>query len=321
MWKQFVAEREDQPGPAWLARFRAGREEAERWYRGRGPADRPTAAECRTALRRHMPELLPHYDRVCALVGDDELAHRILSQYRPAPVAHGCSQAIWLGGDGPALVRNYDYPLDIVSDRFELTAWSGRRVIGKAQRPWGGLLDGMNEDGLVASLAHGGGRAQGLGFSIILMLRCVLETCSRVAEAVEMLKTIPVAQSQNVVLLDRTGGHAILFLGPDRVPAVSEALACTNHQEEALARSGSVVRQQALLDGLAAPGASLADLVRRFLEPPVHVRQGGAATVYSAVYRPAAGRVDYIWPGKIWGQSFARFEEGAYRHDYGEAQG
>jgi predicted choloylglycine hydrolase len=147
-----------------------------------------------------MPELVPHYDKVCALIGDDDLAHRILSHYRPPPIIHGCSQAIWLGNGGPALVRNYDFPLDIVSDRFELTAWSGHRVIAKAQRPWGGCLDGMNEDGLVASLAAGGNRTQGLGFSVILLLRYVLETCTGVNQAIAALSRIPIALSQNVTL-------------------------------------------------------------------------------------------------------------------------
>src|ERR1700688_794476 len=126
MLKRFVFAREDRPGAAWLARFAAGRTRAERWYLGEGLADAPPAAESRAALRRHMPELMPHYDRVCALVGDDDLAHRMLSHYRPPPVVGGCSQALWLGRDGPALVRNYDFPLDVVSDRVELTSWSGR---------------------------------------------------------------------------------------------------------------------------------------------------------------------------------------------------
>jgi predicted choloylglycine hydrolase len=222
MFKRFMAVREDEPGDAWRARFAAGRDEAARWYLGSGRGPPPSPVECRAALRRHMPELVPHYDEACALqrfpfiwdhlvipyeretpsipqlthvlvgepdatspghalVGDDNLAHCILSHYRPPPIVHGCSQAIWLGDGGPALVRNYDFPLDVVSDRFELTAWSGHRVIAKAQRPWGGCLDGMNEDGLVASITDGGSGAQGLGFSVILLLRYVLETCSSVA--------------------------------------------------------------------------------------------------------------------------------------------
>ena len=323
MRKRFVFRREDWPEAAWLARFSAGRNEAERWYLGEGMADPPSAAECRAALRTHMPELVPHYDRVCGLVGDDDLAHRILSHYRPPPLFSGCSQAVWLGSEGPALLRNYDFPLDIVSDGFEATAWSGREVIAKAQRPWGGCLDGMNEDGLVASLTFGGSSAQGRGFSIILMLRYVLETCSRVDEAAAALSRIPVAMSQNVILLDRTGAHTTLFLGPDREPALSRARVCTNHQEKALtagavAHSRSVERAEVLRAVLDDPSTTLARLTARFFEPPLYSRRVGFATAYTAVYRPAEGRVDYLWPGKHWTQRIGGFEPGEYTHDYGD---
>lgn len=221
------------------------------------------------------------------------MAHRILSHYRPPPVAHGCSQAVWLGEDGPALVRNNDYPLEVVSDRFELTNWSGRRVIGKAQRPWGGCLDGMNEDGLVAGLTFGGSRAQGLGFSIILILRYVLESCRCVDEAVSALGRVPVALSQNVTLLDRTGAYATLFLGPGRAPVLTTLQACTNHQE-AVCGPDSVLRQETLLRLLAAPSTTLSTLVGHFLEAPLYSRRSGFTTAYTAVYWPAAGRVDYL---------------------------
>ena len=325
MRKRFVAAREDQPGEPWLARFLAGRDESERWYRGQGLAPPPGAAECRAALLRHMPELAPRYDEACALVGDDDFAHCLLSHYRPPPIRHGCSHAVWLGEGGPALVRNYDFPLDIVSDRFEATRWFGREVIAKAQRPWGGCLDGINEDGLVASLASGGSPAQGKGFSIILMLRYVLETCRGVDEAVAALSRIPIALSQNVVLLDRSGNHATLFLGPDRAPAVTQALACTNHQEaiawsQAAAANRSVERKQAMEALLANPGATLSDLTARFFEAPLYSRKARFATVYTALYRPALGRVDYLWPGMAWPQAIGRFAPGEYVHDYGDLE-
>lgn len=84
------------------------------------------------------------------------------------------------------------------------------RVIAKARRPWGGCVDGMNEEGLVASVTFGGGCIQHPGFSIILMIRYVLETYRRVSDAVEALCRIPVALSQNVTALDRprpAAGH------------------------------------------------------------------------------------------------------------------
>lgn len=323
MLKRFVALREDVPGAAWLARFAAGRGEAEAWYRGTGREAPPTADACAKALREHMPELLAPYERVCALVGNDEMAHRILSQYRPPPLAPGCTQAVWLGDDGPALVRNYDYALDIVSEHFESTSWFGREVISKGQRPWGGCLDGMNADGLVASVTFGGSAAQGLGFSVILILRYVLETCSRVPEAVSALCRIPVALSQNVTVLDKSGAHATVFLGPDRVPEVSRIPACANHQDLSASidppasASRSVQRQKTALRVLEDSSTTLATLAASFLTAPIYSRNAAAPTVYSAVYRPAELRVDYLWPGKVMTQRIGWFEPGEYVHDYG----
>jgi len=322
MLKRFVFDREDRPDAAWAARFSAGREAAEQWYRGQGLAPPPSAAECRTALARHMPELLGPYDRACALVGDDEIAQCILSHYRPPPVRHGCSQAVWLGPDGPALVRNYDFPPQIATGRFELTCWSGRRVIATAQRPWGGCYDGMNEDGLAVSMTYGGSDAQGPGFSILLMLRYVLETCTNVADGIEALRGIPVALSQNVTLLDRTGAFATLFIGPGRACAVTRDPVCTNHQELPAAPltkrlANSQHRRNTLLAALDEPGLTLPELTTRLLQPPLYSRRAGSATVYSAAYRPVAGSVDYFWPGAARRQSFDRFEPGDYTHDFG----
>lgn len=325
MRKRFVAVREDHPGAAWLSRFGAGRIETERWYRGEGLAPPATPRECRAALLRHMPELLPEYDRVCALVGDDDFAHRVLSHYRPPPLVFGCSQAVWLGADGPALVRNYDFPPEIVSDGFESSSWFGREVIAKSQRPWGGCLDGINAGGLVASVTFGGSMAQGLGFSVILMVRYVLETCISVEEGVAALGRIPIAMSQNVTLLDATGAYATVFLGPDRAPCVSRIPVCTNHQDTAASlvsasSNGTVERQQFALNVLRDPVTTLASLANTFLQPPLYRRGERSPTVYTAVYRPAELRVDYLWPGKCWTQRIGDFEPGEYTHDYGDMQ-
>jgi predicted choloylglycine hydrolase len=326
MQKRFVAAREDQPGAAWLGRFVEGRNETERWYRGEGLAPPASAAECRDALVKHMPELLPEYDRVCSLVGDDEFAHRILSHYRPPPLVFGCSQAVWLGADGPALVRNYDFPLAIVSDRFESSSWFGREVISKNQRPWGGCLDGMNASGLVASVTFGGSPAQGLGFSVILLVRYVLESCDSVEQGVSVLRRVPIAMSQNVTLLDGTGDYATVFLGPDREPGVSRVPVCTNHQDTAASlafasRSGTVERQESALNALRDSATTLASLTDSFLQPPLYRRGENSPTVYTAVYRPGDLRVDYLWPGKRWTQRIGEFVQGEYTHDYGDMQG
>ena len=343
MLKRFEFVREDRPAEDWLARYGAGRDAARLWYlgdrraappagaslawhRGGGRGDPPTAAECRAALGRHMPELLEAYDRACALVAGDDLDRCILSHYRPAPEAAGCTLAVWLGDGGPALVRQQDFPLDMVSARFELTHWSRRRVIGKAQRPWGGLHDGMNDAGLVVTSTFGGSPAQGLGFAVILITRYQLETCSRVGEAVAALRRIPIALTHNVMLLDRSGDHATVYLGPDREPAVTRDRVTTNHQEtvvwpELAARSLTVERRRAAQAALDDPGTTLASLTARFLEPPIYSRAARSPSVYTAVYRPAEGRVDYLWPGTVRSQGFEPFEAGEYVHDFGELTG
>lgn len=317
MLKRFVFAREERPGEAWLARFTAGRTEAEAWYLGDGSEPPPSAYECRAALRQHMPELISHYDRVCDLVGDDDLARCILSHYRPPPIIPGCTQAVWLGDEGPALIRNYDFPLNVVSDRFESTAWSGREVIAKAQRPWGGCIDGMNDDGLVVSLTFGGMPARGRGFSAILILRYVLETCRLVKQAVAALGRIPIAMAHNVTVLDRSGAYATVFLGPDRAPAISQARACANHQETTGIVAGSVDRQRIALHALDDDTTTLASLTAQFLAPPLYSRRPKSTTVYTAIYRPAEKRVDYVWPGHRVEQRIRQFEVGDYTHDYG----
>jgi predicted choloylglycine hydrolase len=323
MRKRFVAIREDRPGNAWFERFVAGRAEAEAWYlSGRAPAS--SAGECALQIRRHMPELLGLYENACDMVGDDGLSAQIISQYRPPPLLHGCTQAVWLGAEGPALVRNYDFSLEVVSDHFQSTCWFGREVISKGQRPWGGCLDGMNADGLVASVTFGGSPAQGEGFSIILIARYVLETCSRVSEAVGALCRIPVALSQNVTVLDRTGAYATVHLAPDRVPSMSHTPVCANHQEPidsaafSRAISRSIERQSAALRALESSGASLVQLQKAFLTAPLYSRDAPSPTVYSAVYRPAALTVDYLWPGHVMTQRIGSFTPGEYVHDYGD---
>jgi len=322
MRKRFVALREDLPADDWLARFVAGRAEAEAWYLG-GRAPAPPAAKCEIRIKRHMPELLGLYRSACELVGGDDLAARIISQYRPPPMLHGCTQAVCLGAGGPALVRNYDFPLEVVSDHFQSTRWLGREVISKAQRPWGGCLDGMNADGLVASVTFGGGAAQGEGFSIILIARYVLETCSRVSEAVDALRRIPVALSQNVTVLDKSGAHATVCMSPGVAASVSDTPVCANHQEPlgavalSPALSRSIERQAAALRALAS-AASSAELTATFLAPPLYSRDAQSPTVYTAVYRPAASTVDYLWPGHVMTQRIGSFSPGEYVHDYGE---
>ena len=170
------------------ASTRCGRPTARGTSRRAAPS-RPDLATCRRALTRHMPELVPTYERLVELAGGDELAARLLSLYRPPGFVVGCSQGAWTR-DEPVLVRNYDYPVSRLEGIVYLTEWSGRRVLGMSDCLWG-LLDGVNDAGLAVSLTFGGRRDVGDGFGIPLVVRYLLEVCADVAEAREALAHDP----------------------------------------------------------------------------------------------------------------------------------
>ena len=197
------------------------------WYERDGEAVRPSLAEARSALERHMPELVPAWSALVAAVGADELAARMLTLYDPPPLLSGCSQAVLAGG--AALVRNYDYDPNLFDAVVLQTRFADTRVIGMADQLWG-LLDGVNDRGLAVSFTFGGRRCAGRGFSIPIVVRYVLETCATVAEGVAALKRIPVQAAYNVTLLDRHADHATVWLAPGEATRVTEHRVATNHQ-------------------------------------------------------------------------------------------
>ena len=82
--------------------------------------------------------------------------------------------------------------------------------------------------------------------------------------------------------------------------------------------SRSIERQKAALRLLESPGVSLVELQQAFLAAPLYSRDAKSPTVYTAVYRPAASKVDYLWPGHVMTQRMGSFAPGAYMHDYGD---
>jgi predicted choloylglycine hydrolase len=297
------------PGARWQALFSSLWPGYRFWYLSEGDAVRPTLAVARRQLTRHMPELVPTWRRLVSLAGDDETAARMLTLVNPPRFLPGCSQAV-LRGATPMLVRNYDYHPGLCEQVVYSSAFTGRRVIGTSDCLWG-LLDGMNDAGLVASLAYGGRRDRGSGFGIPLVVRYLLEVAETVAQATAVLVRLPVNMAYNLTLLDRHGEAATVFVAPGMSPETSDLDAATNHRgrvpdwPEHAATFASVQRQQAMLD-LLATGPDPETLVRAFGQAPLYstAYNSGFGTIYTAAYRPDLGVVDYIWPGSTWRRSF-----------------
>jgi Acyl-coenzyme A:6-aminopenicillanic acid acyl-transferase len=165
----FHAVEEPEPGERWAGAFNALWPAYRGWYLSQGESERPDLATCRRMLEKWMPELVPTFGRLVELAGGDPLAARFLSLYGPPGFVVGCSQAAFTGTGGPALIRNYDYPASRLEGIIYSTSWTGRRVIGMSDCLWG-LLDGINESGLAASLTFGGRPAVGAGFGVPLVI-------------------------------------------------------------------------------------------------------------------------------------------------------
>jgi predicted choloylglycine hydrolase len=316
----FHAIAEATPGVKWQAAFRRHWPDYRRWYLSHGGNARHGFAAGRAKLRRHMPELVHTYERLCALTEDEEYAAGFLSLYRPPPFLAGCSQLARIR-DRPMLLRNYDFDPARCEGSLLLSAWHGRRVLTMTDCLWG-ALDGMNESGLAASLAFGGRKVVGDGFGVPLLLRYVLEFCERTREAVTELSRLPCHMAYNVTLLDREGDAATLMLSPDRPAIVTRSLVATNHQgatdwEEHVRFTRSVEREQFLETSIA--GFDEAALVAAFLARPLFATDYNQAfgTLYTAAYWPGDGQMSLRWPGARLDQSIAAFGEGEYLARYG----
>lgn len=312
--RRFHAVAESTPGPKLAAVFARYRPGYLHWWAREGVARRPGLAECRAALRRHMPELAPAWERLVAAVDGGEGEARLLSLWCPPDFHHACSQAVWTRRP-LAIVRNYDYPptaFDAVLLRAELT---GTPTLAMADCIWG-ALDGVNGHGLAVSLAFGGRRAHGPGFGIALVVRYLLETCRDVAEALAVLRRVPVHLCYNLALLDRHGERATVEVSPDRAPELRREAFSANRQgdhswpEEA--HLADTVRREALIaSSLHNPEETLEGLIGKFLTPPIYRPLGldGWGTLYTACWMPETGALRLSWPGRKWRQSLERFTE------------
>jgi predicted choloylglycine hydrolase len=322
---EFLALDEPLPGERWQSLFQRTWPAYRSWFLREGDAARPSYGACLRALRGHMPELVPLYERLVDLAGGGDPEARFLSLYRPTPYLSGCSQAVWVR-ERPLLIRNYDYSPNLWEGMLLRSAWNGSPVVAMSDCLWG-ALDGINAHGLAVSLAFGGRKVVGDGFGIPLVLRYVLEFCETTRQAVELLLRIPVHMAYNVTLLDASGAYCTALLAPDRDPAVLRRALATNHQhgiewhEHALA-TGSIDREQLLERHLEDPAESVERFAERFLEPPLYAAAHGRGwgTLYTAVYDPIAAAVSVRWPGYAMEQGCRSFSERALVLTYPSAE-
>lgn len=313
MFVQIKAIHEEEPGKKWKEFFERVWPFYKTWFISEGYLKRPGYMTCLDALERHMPELVPTYEKIVEQAGGGDLEARFLSMYCPPPYMSGCSQMV-IKGAFNALLRNYDYHPRLFDGKLFYTNYL-KPVIGMTDCTWG-LLDGMNADGLVASLTFGGRKNTGNGFGIPIILRYVLETCTNIHEAIEALSRIPIHMSYNVTVQDAQGHFATVYLAPDKSATVTFEPVCTNHQNEIewmdyATMTNTLGRKEYMEHHLLNQGLSLQEFVNAFLHPPLYHTnyQKYFGTLYTALYDIQKKEVSLNWPHKNKQFSFDSFEE------------
>ncbi|MEX0343297.1 MAG: C45 family autoproteolytic acyltransferase/hydrolase [Rhizobiaceae bacterium] len=295
---------------AWAQKFTTYWPKYRKWFLSQGVARRETYLSGRRAIAIYMPELLPIYDDLCELAGGGDLASRFLSFYRPPPYMAGCSQAIW--SDGVCrLVRNYDYDLNKIDATVVMSRWGGRNVLAMTDGLWG-VVDGINDAGLAASLAFGGRKIVGKGFGIPIILRYVLQVCVSVREAKAALEQVPCNMAYSVTVLDRMGDYVTAYLSPEEKPKFTRKNVVTNHQDTiAWAKHARITaspqRQRHLLNLLSNNNVGFDDFRSAFLQRPLFSTNyaRGFGTIYTSVYVPEENRLELHWPEDLtWHHDF-----------------
>jgi predicted choloylglycine hydrolase len=315
---------EDTPGAQWRALFEQLWPGYRSWFLRGSSTERPSYLASRRALREHMPELVPTWERLVELAGGGDVEARFLSLWCPPPYITGCSQAVWLdpaATQAPALIRNYDFAPLLLEGSWLATRWCGQRVAAVGDCTWG-ALDGMNEAGLAASLSFGGRTVSGRGFGIPLVLRYLLEVAQDTAEAVRLLQRVPVSMCYTVTLLDRRGEWATVYVAPDRRTEVTSERVATNYQHQVdwpqHARATHAVERREHLQSHIDQSMPLDGVRDALLQPPLYQSafDRGYGTLYGALYTPQRVEVELFWPGQRWCQTLDGFVAGQRDIDY-----
>ena len=296
-----VAERE--PGVRWQAQFARAWPAYRAWLAGlgwHGAGGAGGAGVGRRRLAVEFPELLPTYEKLCELAGDDELAHQFLTLYRPPPFLLGCS-ALALSAPEPLLVRNYDYSPEL----WERTAWSScwRRPVAAMSDCLWGALDGVNADGLAVALAFGGRRVVGDGFAIPLLVRFLLETCATVEECRQAAPRLRSHMAYSLLAVDATGDRQAIHLAPDRAPVFDPRPVLSNFQGHPEwpehARATRAVERFQAAEALHDSAPSARRVVAAFRRAPLVATDfdHSFGTLYTAAYSPRSAAAHWIVGG------------------------
>jgi isopenicillin-N N-acyltransferase-like protein len=275
---------------------------------------RPALASYSEAIASAAPRLSAEIDGLADGAGISR-AEAVLLQTRREVIGY---QAIPARGDcttyaiGGVLAQTVDLNGDLEDQIAVLDiglSGAGRRALLLS---FGGLLGylGVNTDGLAIGLNLVLGGQWGPGLPPYLAIRHLLDNAGSVADALDVLRTLPLASSRSLMLSDTERSVCVEILGPSL--RVLPELVHTNHflhpdfasqdQLNVFARNSSLLRLRTAAAAIAdlGPHASVEDHFAVLCQAPIRVEGNGdirrERTVAAVVMLP--GRCElHLRPG------------------------
>ena len=146
-----------------------------------------------------------------------------------------CSAFATFNGSDTVFGRNYDffYSFKKYTESYLTCPKEGYFSLGHSD-VFIGREDGVNEKGLAIGMTGVDSEGNKPGISFILALRCVLDKCANVEEAVKLLSNAHLTSTYNFLVADKEANMAVVEAAPDKVrvrrPEEGEDFViCTNH--------------------------------------------------------------------------------------------
>lgn len=97
-----------------------------------------------------------------------------------------------------------------------------------------GREDGVNEEGLAIAMTGVDSQGNSPGIGFVIVLRCILDKCANVEEAVKILSDAHHTSTYNFLVADRGANMAVVEVSPDRIrirrpEGDDDFIVCTNH--------------------------------------------------------------------------------------------
>ena len=212
----------------------------------------------------------------------------------------GCS-AIVVDGEhattgAPLFGRNFDFPTLGVLHKYSLLLIvrpTGKHAFASIAFPGAvGVVSGMNDAGLsvgtldVYETGDGSSMFDPTGAPLAMTFRRILEECTTVEQAVELLKSVKRTTCMNLMVCDVHGG-AVLEITPKQVArrdaeSSEHVVACTNHfRLKGLAVDTECWRYPLLMEAAQGPKLDVAAVQRR-----LDAANQGADTLQTMVFEP-----------------------------------